>query len=110
MSTRNTHSTRNRQLTSALLPIAITFALSACGGGSSVRAAPPPAPTAPPPTGIGFTPTVANDATLVEHLVRKGIASVSVDPTVAEQTRRTVARAEQRIILDAAANRTRTRS
>ncbi|MEO5961831.1 MAG: S8 family serine peptidase [Thermomonas sp.] len=65
MSTRNTHSTRNRQLTSALLPIAITFALSACGGGSSVRAAPPPAPTAPPPTGIGFTPTVANDATLV---------------------------------------------
>ncbi|MEO6987112.1 MAG: phosphoenolpyruvate synthase [Aquihabitans sp.] len=48
----------------------------------------------------------SNDAALVEHLVRRGIASVSVDPSVAEQTRRTVARAEQRIILDAAAGRT----
>jgi pyruvate,water dikinase len=47
----------------------------------------------------------SNDPKLVEHLVRKGIASVSVDPTVAELTRRTVSRAEHRIILDAAAGR-----
>jgi pyruvate,water dikinase len=47
----------------------------------------------------------SNDPKLVEHLVRRGIASVSVDPSVAELTRRTVSRAEHRIILDAAAGR-----
>ena len=68
MTTRTTGSARIGQLAAALLPISIVFALSACGGGSSVRATPPPpppAPTAPPPTGIGFTPNVANDASLV---------------------------------------------
>ena len=44
----------------------------------------------------------SNDTQLVEHLVRLGISSVSVDPSVAALTRRTVASAERRILLDAA--------
>lgn len=51
-----------RQLASALLPCAIALALTACGGGGGgVRPTPPPPVT---PTGPGFTPTVANDASL----------------------------------------------
>lgn len=49
----------------ALLPVAIAFALTACGGGGGgglVQTTPPPTP--PPPTGLGFTPNVANDASL----------------------------------------------
>ena len=47
----------------ALLPCAIALTLAACGGGGggSVRSDPPPVT----PTGPGFTPTVANDASLV---------------------------------------------
>ena len=44
----------------------------------------------------------SNDPKLVEHLVRKGVTSVSVTPDYAELTRRTVARAEKSILLDAA--------
>lgn len=46
----------------AVAPVVIALALAACGGGgggANVR------PTPPPPAGSGFTPTVANDATLV---------------------------------------------
>ncbi|MDE2407252.1 MAG: S8 family serine peptidase [Xanthomonadaceae bacterium] len=46
------------------LPLAFALAVSACGGGGgggTVRSDPPP----PIPTGPGFTPTVANDASLV---------------------------------------------
>lgn len=48
----------------AVLPAAVALALTACGGGGNTRPTPPP-PVTPPPTGIGFTPTVANDASLV---------------------------------------------
>lgn len=51
-------------LASALLPCAIALALTACGGGgSAVRSTPPPPTT---PGGLGFTPTVANDASLTQ--------------------------------------------
>lgn len=43
---------------------------------------------------------VSTSTDLAEHLVRRGITSVSVTPDAAAQTRRTVARAEQRILLD----------
>jgi autotransporter-associated beta strand protein len=48
------------------LACAIALSLSACGGGggSNVRATPPPAAPAVP--GVGFTPTVANDATMIQ--------------------------------------------
>ncbi len=39
---------------------------------------------------------------LAEHLVRRGITSVSVTPDAASRTRRMVAQAEQRILLDRA--------
>ncbi|MBS9371812.1 phosphoenolpyruvate synthase [Rhodococcus sp. B50] len=45
---------------------------------------------------------VSTSTDLAEHLVRRGITSVSVTPDAAAQTRRTVARAEQRILLDRA--------
>lgn len=58
--------TRSSQLTSVLLPVAITLALAACGGGGGVRATPPVTPTTPPPAGgLGFTPNVGNDPGLV---------------------------------------------
>ena len=59
---------RRRPLVTAMLPCAIALALVACGGGGSgVRSTPPPVtPTTPPTTGgIGFTPNVANDASIV---------------------------------------------
>lgn len=45
---------------------------------------------------------VSTSPELAEHLVRRGITSVSVTPDAAALTRRTVARAEQRIVLDRA--------
>ncbi len=49
----------------ALLPCAIALLLAACGGGGSgVRSSPPPSPPTTP-GGIGFTPTVAIDSSLV---------------------------------------------
>ncbi|MGW0017017.1 phosphoenolpyruvate synthase [Rhodococcus sp. NPDC003382] len=45
---------------------------------------------------------VSTSTALAEHLVRRGITSVSVTPDAAPQTRRTVAQAEQRILLDRA--------
>ncbi|AOW92656.1 phosphoenolpyruvate synthase [Rhodococcus sp. WMMA185] len=45
---------------------------------------------------------VSTDPTLAEHLVRGGITSVSVTPDVAATTRRNVAAAERRILLDRA--------
>ncbi len=70
MTVHTTHCIRRRKLPSALLPVAITLALAACGGGGSVRATPPPViPTTPtpptPPAGLGFTPNVGNDASIV---------------------------------------------
>ncbi|MCZ4540521.1 phosphoenolpyruvate synthase [Dietzia maris] len=44
----------------------------------------------------------STDPRMAEHLVRKGVTSVSVTPDYAEMTRRTVARAERTILLDAA--------
>ncbi|HMT49106.1 phosphoenolpyruvate synthase [Dietzia sp. UBA5065] len=44
----------------------------------------------------------STDPAMAEHLVRKGVTSVSVTPDYAELTRRTVARAEKSILLDAA--------
>lgn len=44
----------------------------------------------------------STDPRMAEHLVRKGVTSVSVTPDYAEITRRTVARAERTILLDAA--------
>ncbi|UVE96708.1 phosphoenolpyruvate synthase [Dietzia sp. B32] len=44
----------------------------------------------------------STDPRMAEHLVRKGVTSVSVTPDYAELTRRTVARAERTILLDAA--------
>ena len=43
---------------------------------------------------------VSTDPALAEHLVRQGITSVSVTPDVVDATRRTVAVAERRILLD----------
>ncbi|PTR32264.1 phosphoenolpyruvate synthase [Rhodococcus sp. OK519] len=45
---------------------------------------------------------VSTDARLAEHLVRSGITSVSVTPDSAARTRRVVAAAERRILLDQA--------
>ncbi|MGV9745793.1 phosphoenolpyruvate synthase [Rhodococcus zopfii] len=45
---------------------------------------------------------VSTSTALAEHLVRRGITSVSVTPDAAARTRRTVAQAEQRILLDRA--------
>ncbi|MEO5629824.1 MAG: S8 family serine peptidase [Thermomonas sp.] len=63
----NNQSARGRRLACALLPCAISLALAACGGGGGVRSTPPPVtPTTPPPTGgLGFTPNVSNDSSLV---------------------------------------------
>lgn len=64
--TRRPNQTRaGRVLASALLPCAISLALTACGGGGggNVRPTPPPPVT---PSGPGFTPTVANDGSLTE--------------------------------------------
>ena len=64
MSTESKQIRHGRPIASALLPCAIALALAACGGGGgggNVRPNPPP--TAP--TGPGFTPTVANDNTIV---------------------------------------------
>ncbi len=53
-----------RGLACALLPCAIALALTACGGGGgNVRPSTPAPPTTP--GGIGFTPTVPNDASIV---------------------------------------------
>ena len=55
---------RKRRLVAAMLPCAITLALAACGGGGGVRSS---SPATVPPTsgGLGFTPNVANDASIV---------------------------------------------
>lgn len=61
---RNFASQRPHRLAWTLLPGAIALALSACGGGgggSNVRPTPPPVT----PSGPGFTPNVANDASLL---------------------------------------------
>lgn len=55
-----------RRITLAVLPAAIALTLAACGGGgggANVRPTPQTPPT--PPGGLGFTPNVANDASLV---------------------------------------------
>ncbi len=67
MSSNNTQPLRGLRLAAAILPCAIALALAACGGGGGVRATPPPVtPTTPPPTGgLGFTPNVSNDSSLV---------------------------------------------
>ncbi|PAY23373.1 phosphoenolpyruvate synthase [Dietzia natronolimnaea] len=49
----------------------------------------------------------STDPAMAEHLVRRGVTSVSVTPDYAEITRRTVARAEKSILLDAARSATR---
>ena len=55
-----------RRPLAALLPCAVALLLAACGGGGGgVRSSPPPSPPATPGGGIGFTPTVANDSSLV---------------------------------------------
>ena len=59
------HTPRHR-LAAALLPCAIALSLAACGGGgSNVRSSPPTTPTTP--SGLGFTPNVANDASVVPN-------------------------------------------
>lgn len=45
---------------------------------------------------------VSNDPALVEHLIRRGITSVSVTPDSADATRRVIAATERRILLDQA--------
>lgn len=50
---------------------------------------------------------VSTDPRLAEHLVRRGITSVSVTPDSAARTRRVVAAAERRILLDSARATTR---
>ena len=58
------HTPRHR-LAAALLPCAIALSLAACGGGgSNVRSSPPTTPTTP--SGLGFTPNVANDASVMD--------------------------------------------
>lgn len=55
---------RPQRLAPTVLPCAIALALAACGGGGGNGAAVRPTPPSPPPTGLDFTPTVANDASL----------------------------------------------
>lgn len=76
---------RSRPLTSALLPCAIALALAACGGGGgggNVRPNPPPTT----PSGPGFTPTVANDASLTQvnppTIPTVGAPVVFTDPAI----------------------------
>lgn len=49
----------------AVLPAAVALALTACGGGGGVRSSPPPSNPPTTPSGPAFTPTVANDSSLV---------------------------------------------
>lgn len=63
-STQSTRRSPAMSFARALLPACIALALAACGGGGgggAVRSDPPPVT----PTGPGFTPTVANDASIV---------------------------------------------
>lgn len=58
------HCVHSGLLASALLSCGIALALAACGGGGGVRST-PPATTPPPAGGLGFTPNVGNDSSLV---------------------------------------------
>jgi pyruvate,water dikinase len=56
---------------------------------------------------LGITSSICGQAPSVhpeyaEHLVRWGIDSISVNPDVVERTRRNIAAAEQRVLLDQA--------
>lgn len=86
MTTKDTISRNRGHLPSALLPCAIALALAACGGGGgggNVRPSPPPPTT---PSGIGFTPTVANDATLTQlnppAIPARGAPVTFTDPAI----------------------------